>query len=71
MQRFGAAKKIIIIDTEHPMCGQAGIMARLRSDGGAWIDMNDEPPKELTYFPEGDHRHKHILLYPEQCAVQD
>ncbi len=69
MQSFHTtAKRIRVTDPEHPMTGQCGaIYGQRRRDDGAWVAMDNEPPQAACYFPAGDDRHHHILLFPEQC----
>ena len=47
--------------------GKVGTVHRIRTDGGAWVEMDDPLPDDLCRFPADDPRGKHVQLYPEEC----
>lgn len=68
MVTFANVIRVCVTDPSHPLAGKCGTVARRRKgDDGAWVDMDDPLPGELANFPAGDSRHKHVLLYPDQC----
>ena len=52
------------------MIGKIGTVARQRRcDEGAWINIDENLPSSHIAFPDpDDSRHRHILLYPDECT---
>ena len=71
MKRFQNNQRVQITNPEYgqlSLC--AGTVRRLRGcDDGAWVEMDCDLPKERASFPDTtDSRHRHIILYPEDCT---
>lgn len=72
LTRFRNHQRVRVSRLDHPMCGNAGTVVRLRrADDGAWVDMDDALPGDLRSFPAGDEagRQNHTILYPFECEV--
>lgn len=68
MKIFKDGQRVTVIDAEHPMRGLSGTVKRRRiADTGAWVNMDQVPPDDLLNFAADDSRHKHVILYPDQC----
>ena len=69
MKRF-SDNDYVEVTVEGDLKGRKGVVVRLRmNDNGAWVDMDDPLPIDLTSFPQEDSRHRHILLYPTECQL--
>jgi hypothetical protein len=67
MKRFQPGDRVKVT-VPNGLEDQTGTVKRLRkSDNGAWIKMDSDPPPDLEIFPADDHRHRHMLLYPGEC----
>lgn len=74
LDSFHGVSRILVIDPDHPMVGQEGVIGRRRyGDNGAWVTMTTDPPPECRSFPLDDPhgRGRHVLLYPDQCDRLD
>jgi len=68
---FRGNQRVLVLDPEHGAHHMTGTVVRLRrSDNAAWVNIDDDCwRKELAAFTdESDPRHRHVLLYPEQCV---
>lgn len=71
MKYFALRQRVQVIPCGDAMDGRIGTVARLRmGDNGAWCNMDNDLPADLCAFPDpADARHRHIVLYPEQCQA--
>ena len=72
MDKFTGLGQRVQIDCEGfaLLHGRTGTVNRIRTDGGAWVDIHGGLPASLRRFPVGDEhgRGNHIILYPDECV---
>lgn len=73
MKGFKDGQRVKVVDGDaKAMDGMTGTVVRRRmGDNGAWVCMDADLPGDLAKFPEGDDRHRHALLYPDECEPLD
>jgi hypothetical protein len=50
------------------MTGWVGTVVRLRrADDAAWVNMTRDLPLRHQSFPKDDDRHRHLMLWPDEC----
>jgi hypothetical protein len=71
MDRFNDGQRVKISDVAHPLKGKTGVVERKRTDGQAWIHMDEPIPAEHRSFTPPDPRAQNIVLAPEQCEAAE
>lgn len=72
MREFRDNQRVLVTDTDHPLVGMFGTVARLRRcDECAWVRMDSRPLGAKECFPfladDPSGRGTHTLLHPDQC----
>lgn len=81
MISFKNNQRVIVSDPDgenEPLRGKFGTVVRLRmGDSAAWVNMDETLPVHLQSFSPLDlygnveSRHKHIMLWPDECGGVD
>jgi len=84
MKRFKLNDRIRIVSMERVedddavtaaqqmMPGRTGTVVRLlRRDISAWVRMDTDLPAALASFPSDDMRGRNILLWPDECELEN
>ena len=67
MRSFKLGQRIQVTDGD--LKHQFGIIRRIRmSDHGAWVEMENDLPKDMQVFTD-DERKRHVMLYPNICTA--
>lgn len=73
--RFENGQRVVVVNPEHPMVGEAGTVVRLlrRTIEEAWVEMDKNLPLDLRCFPADDPhgRRNHTLLLRADCALAE
>jgi len=69
--RLTTGKRIQVTSGLESIIGFCGTVVRVRlADDGAWVRMDKDLPQELWAFPPDDHRHRDVIIYPDECIAE-
>ena len=79
LRSFHNAQRVKVVDAVKNPAGlreetvtlnALGAVSRIRSDGGAWIRLDERSKVSSVHpFPESDSRSNNVLAYPEDCEA--
>jgi hypothetical protein len=71
MQSFRAEQRVKIVDAAHQLKGKTGTVDRVRTDGKAWVNMDEPLPADIRSFQPPDPRAQYLVLFPDQCEAAE
>ena len=76
LKSFQNDQRVKVVDAvtraDHSLCtiNAFGTVRRVRTDGGAWVALDERSKVEaINAFPVDDDRASHVLAYPEDCEA--
>ena len=71
LKKFEDDQRVRVIEEDSLLRGKVGTVARIRTNGSAFVNMDEDIPSQLRSFEPPDSRANHVILFAEECEAVD
>lgn len=73
LKKFEDGQRVRVLEDESSniLRGKVGTVVRLRTNGSAFVNMDEDIPSQLRSFEPPDPRANHVILFADECEAVD
>lgn len=71
LKKFEDGQRVRVVEEESLLRGKVGTVARILTNGSAFVNMDEDIPSQLRSFEPPDPRANHVILFADECEAVD